>query len=335
MKQQKFYIIIKNQNDLIKINLNKKERFIRDYKYINIDETLIEIKEEEISKDYFLLKVVKDINKYRQLINDNNINIIQYPEGKNLNYSTGKIKSFNEYSNEFAHLASTERGSSGSPIFIVKNSNKNVVIGIHKQGKLDKSEYYGNFIYPIIKSLENNYIYDIKKYGKDEYEGEFKNNLKEGYGKYIYEDGNYYIGEWKNDLKHGKGIIYYKNNEIKYEGNFYEDKFEGYGKYIYEDGKYYIGEWKNNLRHGSGIMYYKNNNIEYEGSFYEDKMQGKGKYNYENGNYYKGEWKDNKKNGRGILFENNTQYEGEFINDEFKGYYEIIYEDDKLYYNLS
>ena len=38
MKQQKFYIIIKNQNDLIKINLNKKERFIRDYKYINIDE---------------------------------------------------------------------------------------------------------------------------------------------------------------------------------------------------------------------------------------------------------------------------------------------------------
>ena len=182
-----------NQNDFINIKLNKKERFIRDYKYINIDATLIEIKEEEISKDYFLLKVVKDINKYRQLINDNNINIIQYPEGKNLNYSTGKIKSFNEYSNELVHLASTERGSSGSPIFIVKNSNKNVVIGIHKQGKIDKKENYGNFIYPIIKSLKNNYIYDIKKYGKDEYEREFKNNKKEVYGKYIYEDGSYYI----------------------------------------------------------------------------------------------------------------------------------------------
>ena len=58
---------------------------------------------------------------------------------------------------------------------------------------MDKKQNYGNFIYPIIKSLKNNYIYDIKKYGKDEYEREFKNNKKEVYGKYIYEDGSYYI----------------------------------------------------------------------------------------------------------------------------------------------
>ena len=42
------------------------------------------------------------------------------------------------------------------------------------------------------------------------YEGDFINNKYEGNGKYIHENGNYYIGEFKNGLRHGKGIIYYK-----------------------------------------------------------------------------------------------------------------------------
>ena len=33
------------------------------------------------------------------------------------------------------------------------------------------------------------------------YDGEFVNEHFEGKGKYIYEDGNYYIGHWKNNLK--------------------------------------------------------------------------------------------------------------------------------------
>ena len=44
-------------------------------------------------------------------------------------------------------------------------------------------ENYGNFIYPIIKSLKNDFIF-----GKEKYEGESKNGFKEGYGKCIYED---------------------------------------------------------------------------------------------------------------------------------------------------
>ena len=41
------------------------------------------------------------------------------------------------------------------------------------------------------------------------YEGDFANGKREGKGKYITKDGEYYIGEWLNDLKHGKGILYY------------------------------------------------------------------------------------------------------------------------------
>ena len=64
------------------------------------------------------------------------------------------------------------------------------------------------------------------------YEGVFINDKREGNGKYIYENGEYYIGECKNNLKHGKGTEYYKNGNIKYEGDFINDKFEGNGKYI-------------------------------------------------------------------------------------------------------
>ena len=42
------------------------------------------------------------------------------------------------------------------------------------------------------------------------------NDKFEGKGKYIFEDGDYYIGEWKNGSKHGKGIIYYKSGNILY-----------------------------------------------------------------------------------------------------------------------
>ena len=56
--------------------------------------------------------------------------------------------------------------------------------------------------------------------GNIKYDGEFINDKREGKGKFIWEDGEYYIGEWKDALKHGKGIIYYSNGNIKYDGNF-------------------------------------------------------------------------------------------------------------------
>ena len=54
-------------------------------------------------------------------------------------------------------------------------------------------------------------------------EGEFNNDKREGYGKYTYKNGNYYIGEWLNDKKKGKGIVYNKKNCILYRGNYKDD----------------------------------------------------------------------------------------------------------------
>ena len=38
------------------------------------------------------------------------------------------------------------------------------------------------------------------------YEGEFKNNLYNGTGKYHWEDGSWFQGEYLNGMKHGEGV---------------------------------------------------------------------------------------------------------------------------------
>jgi hypothetical protein len=131
--------------------LNSNERYIKNFrdKYFGIDATIIEIlPKDNIPKDYFLLPDINYMKKFNELI-DKDIAILQYPEGR-LGYSYGKIKEINGY--EFSHLASTEAGSSGSPIFL-KNNIK--VIGIHHGGQKDNSQNYGFFIGPIYNFFKN------------------------------------------------------------------------------------------------------------------------------------------------------------------------------------
>ncbi len=68
------------------------------------------------------------------------------------------------------------------------------------------------------------------------YVGQKNNNLREGYGKLYYYDGDRYEGEWKNDRIEGSGIFYFYN------------------------GGRYEGEWKNGMREGYGINYFSDGN---------------------------------------------------------------------------
>lgn len=48
----------------------------------------------------------------------------------------------------------------------------------------------------------------------DFYEGEYKEDKKDGYGVYRWSNGSVYEGSFKNDLKHGEGTIKYNNGKI-------------------------------------------------------------------------------------------------------------------------
>ena len=138
-----FIFYFDNEKKTKEIKLDQNERYIKNFRDINIDATIIEIlPKDDISPDFFLLPNIDYMYNQKELIN-REIAVLQYPSGESC-YSFGKIKSL-EDNYEFAHLASTEQGSSGSPIFL-KHSSK--VIGIHKMG--GTSQNYGDFIGPII-----------------------------------------------------------------------------------------------------------------------------------------------------------------------------------------
>ena len=79
-----------NENKIFEIELNEKERFIRDFKDIQLDITVVEILEkDDIYKDYFLFPELDYIGD--ELIN-RQIYIPQFPLGKKLTNSRGRIK---------------------------------------------------------------------------------------------------------------------------------------------------------------------------------------------------------------------------------------------------
>ena len=226
--------------------------------------------------------------------------------------------------------------STSDSIYIGKYVNKKR----NGQGKLilaDQSYYEGNF-----KDGEfngngyfrtRNYTYKGhfiagKKDGKGKlesfntksiYEGEFKNDMKEGYGIEKYNDGSIYKGHYKNGMKEGTGILSLKKEKKNsiFEGEFKDDKIWGKGIYKWENGKQYEGEWENNEISGFGILTEKN--IKHIGYFSHDKKEGYGASFYiENKFVLLGKWINDIIEGIAVIFSLNEINNINFDNKEEK-----------------
>ena len=322
-------VIYDNQHEHLILILDNN-RFIRIYDYLNIDAVIIEIKPEEVDKKYFLLPNINLNEGYEDLKNQL-ITIVQFPEGKDLNYSVGKIIDINEISKEIMHKSGTKKGSSGSPIFIKESRN---VLGIHKQGNIKKLVNYGNLIKPILDSIKLELKYEKIKYNGNEYEGEYSSNIKDGQGKINYENKEFYIGKWEDYKKQGKGVLYRQKNKIKYIGEFFEDQYDGNGKLIEENGDYYIGQFIGGYKFGEGKEFNKNNELIYEGSFAYGKYEGSGKkiINKDKNWYFYGQFEDGKMKGKGQIFiKNKIIFEGEFDNNQMVGNGKYFYLNGQYY----
>ena len=358
-KNENFIIHYDNNKSKRVIILNKDERYIEYITENDLDLCIIEILPiDQIGESSFLLPNMN--NNYLEF-NNKEITIIGDGE-----YSYGKIGKVIE--DKFVYKINNELVKDGKiksriPIFLKNNTE---VIGISKEDKKAKTENFGDFLKfifiklnekkeAIIKQIKEEKKIELEDGGyyigeltKDEipngkgkyifnngeiYEGSIIDDKFEGYGKYIYENGEYYIGQWQEDFRNGKGILYYKNGTKKYEGDFLNDKFEGNGKYIWENGEYYIGQFKDGFNNGKGILYYKNGNIEYEGEFLNDKFEGNGKYIYQDDQYYIGQFKNGLKDGKGILYykDGSVEYEGDFKEGKYDGEGKYIYENGDYY----
>ena len=81
------------------------------------------------------------------------------------------------------------------------------------------------------------------------YEGEFCQDVPQGFGKLQKENG-YYVGEWKNGKPDGFGKYYHQ--DTCYEGHFVQGKWNGQGKLTLPNGVF-EGEWKDGFPNGKGI----------------------------------------------------------------------------------
>ena len=89
-----------------------------------------------------------------------------------------------------------------------------------------------------------------KEYGNgDKYEGEWREGLMHGRGKYTFADGTFYEGEWKDDKRHGRGKEAFADGRI-YDGEWKEDNRHGRAKFTFADGAKYEGEFVDGLLHG-------------------------------------------------------------------------------------
>ena len=314
-----------NKNDIINIaydispgvniRLETNRRYIKSFKDKGLDITVIEIIDEDrISKDNYLMPYIE--NRINDQLIDKEIYLLKNQKGEEFKYIRGKISYINHY--EFMYSSNnTDSILPGSPIFLDNFDNP---IGINKLYPKNHTGNCANFISPVIHIIKQ----DINQK---------RNNGKYLNGKYIWNDGKYYIGQFKNNLPNGKGTKYNFNGKILYEGNFTNGKFEGDGKYFFENGDFFIGQYKNGLRNGKGTFYYKNGNIMGKGNFINDLADGQGKYIFEDGNYYEGEWKNGLRNGKGIEYYSNGEikYEGDYINDKKEGIGKFIFEDGNYY----
>ena len=68
-------------------------------------------------------------------------------------------------------------------------------------------------------------------------------DCENGYGTYIWDNGDKYIGGWSNSLKSGQGKYFWVDGS-KYEGGFLDNQIWGKGSFSLENGNMLIGDWE-------------------------------------------------------------------------------------------
>lgn len=141
------------------------------------------------------------------------------------------------------------------------------------------------------------------------YMGKFYDGKFNGYGTMQFKDNPfydvypiYYKGNWKDNCKEGYGELDFSDGS-KYIGNFHLDEIHGKGKYIYLDGSYYEGEFVGGEQVGYGKLVSVDGIIIYKGQWLKNTYHGPGKYYYDNGKImYKGNWSYGECHGLGVMY---------------------------------
>jgi len=99
-----------------------------------------------------------------------------------------------------------------------------------------------------------------------------KGDCKNGYGEYVFSDGDKYSGNWVKRKKTGEGTYEWVNGD-KYEGGWKKNKFSGKGTLTFADGWSHNGTWLKDKKNGKGIKTEADGTI-IEGTWRKDLFDG-------------------------------------------------------------
>ncbi|CAI2369702.1 unnamed protein product [Moneuplotes crassus] len=102
-------------------------------------------------------------------------------------------------------------------------------------------------------------------------------NIKSGTKTYKFNEK--YVGDLVDEVRHGFGKYFYGNGNV-YEGQWEEGQKHGVGKLEYHKGGFYVGEWRAGLKSGQGKEVVNGEYI-YTGTFKRDRFHGYGVLKHE------------------------------------------------------
>ena len=83
----------------------------------------------------------------------------------------------------------------------------------------------------------------LKKFGKTP-PACMKGDCENGYGTYVWENGDIYVGEHKDGIRYGQGTTTFADGTT-YVGEYKNDVRDGQGTYTYASGGVERGIWEN------------------------------------------------------------------------------------------
>ena len=209
-----------------------------------------------------------------------------------------------------------------------KTSEKNNSIPFNIKNKLSNMQYkYSGYVKRKSK-INDEYKANVSE--KENIDNE-ENLVKEGFGKFLFQDGSEFCGIFHDNIFQSYGKYLFLNNK---DNNIIK---QGEKEILITDNNMnyeeYIGEYKNYIPDGFGIYNNLITNLKITGIFGPNGLNGIGIENSVEGGYtYYGEFINNKKEGLGtILWKDGSKYQGQFNNNQMNGYGMIEFPDKNYY----
>lgn len=185
------------------------------------------------------------------------------------NFTKDEADDNGQYEDQYNNLFQVERGNKGD------GSDAGCIYNRRLQNSCSIHFTNGDFFQGIFKDGKPNgpgeifYKQSVKstvtglEYEQAEYIGNFRNGMREGYGKMIWADGACFEGTWKNDMRLEGTMIMGQSGWV-YRGKFKRDQFHDKdGLLMMPSMTIYQGKFHYNKTAAIGLLLYPNGSIYY------------------------------------------------------------------------